>query len=223
MRRRRPGHGADPRADGLTQAAALLKDCLDGEDDGDLVADDDGLADRRQVEVDAPLLAADGGVALERDAGAAPRVAAGAEVLELELDRLGDLADGQVAGSDQAAVVLLEAGAAEGHLRGGLDGEEVSGPQVVVAVGVAGVDRAELDRRGHRGLQRVARRCSSVPSNSRNWPRTLPTRWRTVKPTSEWLGSIVVAAGDEAFELGAHVVSPWVEVVETSTEVTQHT
>ena len=31
----------------------------------------------------------------------------------------------------------------------------------------------------------------SLPSNFVNWPRTLLIRWRTVKPTSEWLGSIV--------------------------------
>ena len=35
-----------------------------------------------------------------------------------------------------------------------------------------------------------------LPSNFSNWPRTLVIRWRTVKPTSEWLGSMVqVPAG----------------------------
>ncbi len=31
----------------------------------------------------------------------------------------------------------------------------------------------------------------TVPSKVSNWPRTLVIRWRTVKPTSEWLGSMV--------------------------------
>ena len=34
-----------------------------------------------------------------------------------------------------------------------------------------------------------------LPSNLVNWPRTLPIRWRTVKPTSEWLASMVQVPG----------------------------
>jgi hypothetical protein len=48
--------------------------------------------------VDAPVLAIDGGAALEADPGGAPAVVLDADELEVHGDRLGHAADGQVSG-----------------------------------------------------------------------------------------------------------------------------
>ena len=45
-----------------------------------------------------------------------------------------------------------------------------------------------------------------VPSNVSNWPRTLLIRWRTVKPTSEWLGSMVQVPATESVPVAMSVV-----------------
>ena len=71
-----------------------------------------------------------------------------------------------------------------------IDVEEVGGADVGVAVGVAGVDRVELDRGFHvesSGFSAV----TMVPPKSPKRPRTLLTiRWRTVNDTSVCTGSI---------------------------------
>src|SRR3954469_22254552 len=76
--------------------SGLRAHCLHGEVDGHLVADEDLAAVERDVEVHAPVLAVDHGGGLEADALVAPRVLAGTEVLDLELDRLGDALDRQL-------------------------------------------------------------------------------------------------------------------------------
>src|SRR6202022_3756380 len=67
--------------------------------------------------------------------------------LDVELDRLGHLADGQVAGHRVAVTAPgLDPGGAEGQdgILGGV--EEVGRAQVLVALLVAGVDRGDLER-----------------------------------------------------------------------------
>ena len=93
---------------GQAVGLVLLQDGLDGDGDVDLVADQQAAAVQRDVEVDAEVLAGDGRGALEADAGAAPRVAVGAEDLDVEGDRLGDALDGQVAGDEQALAAALD-------------------------------------------------------------------------------------------------------------------
>src|SRR5215210_8643982 len=61
-------------------------------------------------------------------------------------DPLGDAVHGQIAGDLEGVLVLrLDLGAGEGEGGELLDVEEVRGAQVLVAVGVAGVDRGGLD------------------------------------------------------------------------------
>jgi hypothetical protein len=132
VRRWRPGHGDDP-------GARLLKLT---------VADEELAAVERDVEVDAEVLAGDLGGGLEAETRAAPRVGAGAEELDVELDRTGDALDGQVAHGRGA----VEGSRGEGHAAVVLHVEEVGGAQVAVARLVTRVDRVQVDRRGGAGL-----------------------------------------------------------------------
>src|SRR6266545_4821717 len=135
--------------------ASGLKGGLHVEVDVDLVAEQQLAAVERDVEVDAPLLAADAGGGLETGDGLAVRVLLDTEQLDVQLDRLGDVLDGQVAGDDPRVAVLPDTGAGEGHLRALLHVEEVAGAQVVVPLLVAGVDGGQLDRRGGAALEDV--------------------------------------------------------------------
>src|SRR4051794_14969966 len=111
----------------------------------DLVRDEDATGLEGGVPADAPVLAVDGRGALEPGADVAEGVLRGAGGLEDDGDRLGDALDGQVAGDGPVVAVALDAGGDEGDVGVGLVLEEVSGAQVRVAVGVAGVDAAALD------------------------------------------------------------------------------
>ena len=112
----------------------------------DLLADEHAAGFEGGVPVDAPVLAVDGGLALEPDALVAVGVDGGAGVLEVDGHGLGDALDGEVAGDPVVlGVDLLDRGGGEGDLRVGLHVEEVVALEVAVAVGVAGVDAGGLD------------------------------------------------------------------------------
>src|SRR5207244_180408 len=63
--------------------------------------------------------------------------------------------EGQVTLDDEAVAVGTHAGGAERHGRVGLDVEEVARANVVVALLVVGVDRAQVDGGVHRRVERV--------------------------------------------------------------------
>src|SRR3954452_21814090 len=85
----------------------LLEDGLGGDQDVDLVADEEASAVHWDVEVNAPLLAGDGRRALETRTRSTPWVGRGAEELDVQGDRLGDALDGQVAGDKQALATVV--------------------------------------------------------------------------------------------------------------------
>src|SRR5699024_7059020 len=128
---------------------------LDLEVHADPVTDDETAAFERDVEIDSEVLAAELGPGAEADAGTAPRIGADAVELEIELDRLGDLTNGEITGDEVAVTAGLHRRRAEGHLRVVLDREEVARAQVLVAPLVAGVDRGEVDLGLDRRLQRI--------------------------------------------------------------------
>src|SRR5699024_9558164 len=100
----------------------------------------------------------DARLALEPDAGVAPRVGGGAVKLDVEGDRLGDVADGEVTGQLVLGVGnLLDPRGDERDLRELVRREEVVAAQVTVTVRTAGVDARGLDRELRRG------RCWVVP------------------------------------------------------------
>src|SRR3954447_6412105 len=94
------------------------------------------------VEVGAVELAGD----LQADALVAPRIDLGALDLGLERDLARDAVNRQVADDLEAVLVeRADRGRAERDLREALDVEEVAGAQVLVALGLVGVDRGGLD------------------------------------------------------------------------------
>src|SRR4029078_13124274 len=121
----------------------------------DLVRDQEAAGLERGVPGQAPLLAVQGGAALEAEAGVAERGLGGAGQLEVDRDRLGDVLDGQVAGDGPVVAVAGDLGGDEGDLGVGLDVEEVGAVQVAVAVRDTGVDAAGLDVHGHLAGGRV--------------------------------------------------------------------
>src|SRR4051794_19743749 len=132
---------------------------LDGRDlelQDDLVADQDTAGLQRSVPGDAVVLAADGHRALEADADVAERVGGRALELERDGDRVGDALDGQVTDQLEGRLVqLLHRGRDEGDLRVLREGEEVVAAQVLVALGVAGVDARGVDGDASTGGGRV--------------------------------------------------------------------
>jgi hypothetical protein len=97
----------------------------------------------------------------------------------------------QLAVDVEAVLAVADGGRAVGHDGMGLDLEEVRRAQVVVALGVVGVDGGQLDGGVTEEASGSGERVSS-PWKRVKWPRTLLTiRWRTVKATSEWPGSMV--------------------------------
>src|SRR5882757_3949583 len=111
----------------------------------DLLRDQHATGLQGGVEVHAPVLAVDGGLALE----ACPLVAVGvgghAGVLEVHGHRVGDALDGEVAGEPVVLRVhALNVRRDEADLRVSGGVEEVVGAQVPVALLVAGVDAAHL-------------------------------------------------------------------------------
>lgn len=134
--------------------------------DLDLLADQDAAGLQRLVPGQAELLAVDLGRDREAPDVLAPRVGAGAAVLDGELDRLGDVADGEVTDEGELVTgVADDAGAAEGQRGELLRGEEVFAAQVGVAVRGTGGDALGLDRDLRGGVQGFSATLT-VPENS---------------------------------------------------------
>src|SRR5215212_4537502 len=140
------GSGGLPPAGGSPAGWSGVLDRGDLELEDDLVADEDAAGLERGVPGDAVVLAADRDRALEADALVAERVLSGALELEGHRDPVRHVLDGQVAGDLEGGLVdLADVGGDEGDLRVLLEGEEVVGAQVLVALGVAGVDARRVD------------------------------------------------------------------------------
>src|SRR6185369_12905819 len=130
---------------------APLSGGLDGGDvelDLDLVANEDAAPVERDVEGEAEVLAADGGPACEAGAVVAPRVLLAALELQGQVDRAGDVLDGQVAAHDVLVAVLDDLRAGEGQGGELLDVQEIRAADVCVAVGDAAVEALRPDRDG---------------------------------------------------------------------------
>src|SRR3954451_22363821 len=142
-----PAGSAGPVRSGL--------DGLDLEVNVDVVAEQRLVATERDVELDAVLLAADRGGGAEADTRATPGVGVGAVELHVQRDRTGDLADGERAVEEVVGPVLPYAGGGERHDRVVVQVEDLGGPDVGVTVGVARVDRLDLDLDGGLGIRHV--------------------------------------------------------------------
>src|SRR3954454_23399142 len=117
-----------PRGE-LLPGQRSLGDGGDVELELDLVRHQEATGLERGVPGQAPLLAVEGGAALEAEAGVAERVLGRAGQLEVDRDRLGDVLDGQVAGDRPVVAVAGDLGGDEGDLGVGLDVEEVGAVQ----------------------------------------------------------------------------------------------
>src|SRR5213076_2395538 len=111
-----------------------LRDGGDVELELDLVRHQEAAGLERGVPGQAPVLAGQGGLALEADAQVAEGVASGAAGLEIDADRLADTSDGEVAGDRPVVAVALDVRRGEGDRGVRLDLEEVGAAQVRVAV-----------------------------------------------------------------------------------------
>src|ERR1700744_2963058 len=107
------------------------------------------------VVADAPVVPVDLGGGGEARAGAAVGVRAEPVDLELQRDRLGRAADREVAVGQEVAAVRPHAGGGEGHGPVRLNLKKVRAVDVVVAVRLAGVHRAQVYSGGEGGVQRV--------------------------------------------------------------------
>src|SRR5207302_8535802 len=120
------------------------------------------------VPLQVKITAIDGARELQADALAAPRVFAVLGDLAGELDRLGDALDGDLTlQRDLTVAAHLGGGGTEADLRVLLGVEELRALQVAVAVGVARVDRGDLDaslqdRRIARGVDRAVERAEAA-------------------------------------------------------------
>src|SRR4051794_19194158 len=124
----------------------------------DLLAHQQVAAAERLVEGHVPVVAVQLARDLERDALVAPRVGLLALNLGCEGDRLGHAVHRQLAGDLERLVVdRLDLRRLEAELRVLLDAEEVGRAKMLVAAGVAGVDRNALHVAvGLRGLVALA-------------------------------------------------------------------
>src|SRR5665213_325158 len=136
-------------------SALRLEHGLDLEVNRDLVSDDGATSLERGVEVDTEVATVDVCGCGEAGARAAVSVRAEAVQLKAQRDVPGHALERELPIEDQIVAVLADAGGAVGHRGVGLDLEEVGAADVVVALGVAGVDRVELDRRGYRRVRGV--------------------------------------------------------------------
>src|SRR5271166_6171594 len=148
----RPWRSSGPRWRALL---ALVQDALDLESDRDLLADGDAAAGDRAVVADAPVRPVDLGGGGEACPGAAVSVRAEAVDLELQRDRAGGAADGQVAVQEEVVPFGADTSGVEGQRGVRLDLEEVRAADMVVPVGLTGVHRAQVDGGVHARLQRV--------------------------------------------------------------------
>src|SRR3954466_1847737 len=134
----------------LPWAARSGLDGLDVELHLHLVADQYTTGLQCDVPLEAEVLAVDLGRGAEAGLGVVPGVDVDTLELEVELDLAGHTVDGEVAEEHVVTVVVLDAGADEGHGGGatrtavlGLEVEEVGVAEVGVTAGVAGVDRRQ--------------------------------------------------------------------------------
>src|SRR5439155_9565002 len=122
------------------------RDGLHVELDAHFLSDEHAAGLERKVPGEAPVLAVDFGGRAERDPLIAHRRGAGALELDLERDRTGDLAHGEVAGQRPGAGrTFLDTGGPERDVRVAVDVEEVGTAEVRVAVDVARLERRDLD------------------------------------------------------------------------------
>src|SRR6185437_15086875 len=137
-KRARTGAGLRSRPAQAWSLLGLVEHALDLEGDRDLLADDDAAAGHRAVVADAEVVPVDLAAGREARPGPAEGVRAEAVHLELERDRLGGAADGEIAVEQEVVTVGADAGGAERHRRVRLDVEEVGAADVVVPVGLTG-------------------------------------------------------------------------------------
>src|SRR5215469_8434498 len=131
------------------------QDGLDLQVKRDLVAHDDPAVLHGGAEVDVEVTPVDLTAGTEPGPGAAEGVRPEAVELEDQRHVLGDALERELAVEDVVAIRKPGPGRAVGHRRVGLDLEEVGGPDVLVALVLAGADRLQVDHRGRRGLERV--------------------------------------------------------------------
>src|SRR4029077_9425653 len=126
MRTRTGGRPAVPGPRGPSLLLALVEDALDLEGDRDLLANDDATAAAgdRAVVADAEVVPVDLAAGREARPGAAEGVRAEAVHLELQRDRLGGAADGEIAVQEEIVTVRADAGGAERQMGVRLDLEE---------------------------------------------------------------------------------------------------
>src|SRR5690606_15143916 len=141
-----------PPVGGLSQAVGVRSVLLDGSDlelEGHLLGHEHATRFESGVPAHVPVLAIDRGGAFESHPGVAPRVDGGTQILDIELNGLGDTSNGQVTLDpvDGFVVRRLDRSRDELDRRVLLHGEEIVAAEVVVPILVAGVDRGRLD--GH--------------------------------------------------------------------------
>src|SRR5688500_17158537 len=134
-----------PRRPGGLPSAVL--DRGDVELELDLVRHHDAAGLERSVPGQAPVLAADGGLAFETDPNVAVGVLGRAGVFEAHADRPGDALDGQVTGDRPLVVALTFNRGGDERDLGVLPAvEEVPRAEVVVALLLASGDAVRDDR-----------------------------------------------------------------------------
>lgn len=120
---------------------AALADAFHGEDDLD------HLRGGAEVVVDPEVLQGEAGGALEAATVAAPGIRAGADLLDLDGDGLGGAAEAEITGDGPGSVFIeIDGGARETGVRIAFDVQEVIAAQMLVTLGMVGVQARGLDR-----------------------------------------------------------------------------
>src|ERR1700691_4011925 len=115
----------------------------------DLVADDHTTGLERCVEIDTEVAPLDLARGRESGPGTTVGIRSEASELYLKLHRLVDTLQSELPVDDPVVAVRRDAGGTVRHGWVLLHLEEIGGTQVIVPVGVARVDRVEVDRGGH--------------------------------------------------------------------------
>ena len=113
--------------------------------DGDVAAEQEPACLERSVPLNAEVFALDLRRGGEAGLVVAVPVLTEAAEFEVEGDRLGHAAEGEVAVNEERSTLFANAGAVKGELRELFYCEEVVGAQVAVAIRLVGVDRSDLD------------------------------------------------------------------------------
>src|SRR5581483_5194354 len=113
--------------------------------DLDFVAHEHAAGLERLVPLEAPLAAADRALRAETEAIVAPRILAGARLLDVEDDLVRLIANREIARDFVVAARAFDLLALEDHLREFLRVEEVGRAQVAVALVLARVDARGVD------------------------------------------------------------------------------